>query len=486
MTRAWLSRGWLSGLTCTLFACSDGAPPTAPAIGDVFPALAISDGAHGGNEHFYFLPPLVPPPRHSGVFDAGLQPTVIVCRLPACADEVIRFSVGSGRHALEVTGGAYRVLWHTGATGLALGARYQVRVLVGTLQLGTLDFEVVPKRGAPAATAAGVMALREGHPLLIRFRIEHGAIPPRSSSTIAFVRLIGGRDRQIWVVEADDGAPRLLGEGGMATWSPDGAKIAFQTARDGNQEIYVMNADGSGATRLTNDAALDDHFAWSPDGARIAFNRWPQGDGSADIVVMNADGSNAMQVTSDLGEENQPAWSPDGSQLAFYRSEPTRIELIRPDGTGATVLPTPWDALFPRWSPDGTQLLFQCQQPLPQTDICLMGADGSNPHQLTSDGGTVSDGEAAWSPDGRRIVFTVFQPGNTEIFVMNADGSEPKNLTNSAGNDANPVWSPDGRRIAFVSDRDGNSEVYVMNDDGTDQRNVTNSPEYDSDPAWSP
>jgi len=103
--------------------------------------------------------------------------------------------------------------------------------------------------------------------------------------------------------------------------------------------------------------------------------------------------------------------------------------------------------------------------------------------------------DIAWSPDGRKIAFSILERGpplrirhaDSEIFVVNADGSELRNLTdNDRVYDENPVWSPDGRAIAFLSDRDGNSEIYLMNADGSDQRNVSQSPVEDFSPAWSP
>ena len=79
-------------------------------------------------------------------------------------------------------------------------------------------------------------------------------------------------------------------------FSPDGPKIAFWSHRDGNEEIYVMNADGSGQTRLTNNAVGDGQPAFSPDGSKIAFTSAP--DGNRAIYVMNADGNGQTRLTN--------------------------------------------------------------------------------------------------------------------------------------------------------------------------------------------
>jgi Tol biopolymer transport system component len=98
----------------------------------------------------------------------------------------------------------------------------------------------------------------------------------------------------------------------------------------------------------------------------------------------------------------------------------------------------------------------------------------------------VHDGAPSWSPDSRRLLFTVEQNGQTDIFVMNADGTDRRQLTHTDANEASPVFSPDGSQIAFDTDRDGNSEIYVMDAAGTHPRRLTDHPAQDRAPSWSP
>jgi Tol biopolymer transport system component len=94
-------------------------------------------------------------------------------------------------------------------------------------------------------------------------------------------------------------------------WSPDGSQIVFDSYRDLNYEVYVMAADGSNQTNLTNDAGANNwEPAWSPDGARIAFNLYSDVLGNLDIYVMDADGSNPTALTDDPAYDDQPDWSP--------------------------------------------------------------------------------------------------------------------------------------------------------------------------------
>ncbi|MBI2650263.1 PD40 domain-containing protein, partial [Candidatus Woesearchaeota archaeon] len=119
-----------------------------------------------------------------------------------------------------------------------------------------------------------------------------------------------------------------------STKTPNG-KIAFVTNRDGNDEIYIMNSDGTGATRLTDNPASDNDPNWSPDGTKIGF-RSERGGGSG-IYVMNADGSNVNRLSPVPGFDSQPTWSPDGTKIAFSstRDGQPEIYVMNADGTNA-------------------------------------------------------------------------------------------------------------------------------------------------------
>ena len=99
------------------------------------------------------------------------------------------------------------------------------------------------------------------------------------------------------------------------TWSPDGTQIAFQSARDGDYDIYVMDANGGNVQQLTDDPGRDGLPDWSPDGSRIAFVS--DRDGDNEIYVMDVNGGNIQQLTDNPGSDSTPDWSPDGTQIVF-------------------------------------------------------------------------------------------------------------------------------------------------------------------------
>jgi Tol biopolymer transport system component len=234
-----------------------------------------------------------------------------------------------------------------------------------------------------------------------------------------------------------------ISQDSFETFSSDGLKIAFQSDRDGDNEIYTMDSDGSNLEQLTFNTATDSNPRFSPDGT-IAFIS--ARDGNYEVYTMDADGTNQVNRTNAAGDDYLPVFSPDGSTIAFYSMR---------DGNA---------------------------------EIYTMDADGTNQVNRTNNAGSdvYNRPMTPFSPDGSTIVFDTDRDGNTEIYTMNADGSNQTNRSNNAGNDNHPIFSADGSQIAFDSDRDADIEVYTMNADGSNQINITNSPIDDIFPIFSP
>jgi len=279
----------------------------------------------------------------------------------------------------------------------------------------------------------------------------------------------------LYVVDADGSNGRFLTTTPAAlagesdpSWSPDGRRIAVQSSRHcptGSTsclgDIYVMNADGSGLTNITNSRDVDESQpVWSPDGRRIAFAAASY-DGArsrylrTDIYTIELDGS-GLELLVRAADETAvfaPMWSPDGTKISYTTvtldwDYTFAIEVANADGSGRRRLTKPSDAeIGGAWSPDGRSIAFTRIDygPFGSSQTCqvyVMDADGSNARRLTSDPFCASG--PSWSPDGSAIALTAhFGPGLYGLGVMNADGSGGVALVFDGGF-SRPAWSPVG------------------------------------------
>lgn len=273
-------------------------------------------------------------------------------------------------------------------------------------------------------------------------------------------------------------------------------RIAFVSERDGNKEIYIMNADGSEQQRLTNEAAADFDPAWSPDGQRIAFVS--ERAGNREIYIINSDGTGLMRLTNTSSEEVAPSWSPDGRRIAFVsdRARPAgsygsyrNIYAMNSDGSQAMRItafgaqPASQADGNPSWSPDGLRIVFESNRDSTNgsyPEIYIVNADGSQLRRLTSN--NVDDVGPSWSPDGQLIVYASGLYPLMDLYTIKPDGTQLRQVNTNFDTGSMPTWSVDGQRIAYSTTDD----IYITKMDGSQPQNISASPGYDYDPAWSP
>jgi tol-pal system beta propeller repeat protein TolB len=231
-------------------------------------------------------------------------------------------------------------------------------------------------------------------------------------------------------------------------------------------------------------ASNDSAPAYSPDGTKIAYVADSTGTvldgGDSELYIANADGTGARRVTRTAGLERTPSWSPDGTKLVYAvaagldTARPTsEIWQIATNGTGARRLSAAGARDYePAWSPNGLRIAFSSDR-TGGREIFSMAAAGGDVRRLTVDADT--DDQPAWSPDSKRIVFVsnVETFTGAELWSMNADGSGTVRLTRDTVPQADPVYSPDGKWIAYSTQCQTSCEshqVWRIASNGTDPR----------------
>ncbi len=250
---------------------------------------------------------------------------------------------------------------------------------------------------------------------------------------------------QLWVINSDGTNLRRLthspGQAFSPVWSPDGKWIAFGcTPESGADGICIIRPDGTNLKPLLESQHSVSPSSWSPDGRSIAYTGYVEDTAREQVFVMKADGTQQRQVTS-LGNNHDASWSLDGRFLVFASDRDAKLD----DSSSS-------------WMREAN------------VEIYKMKADGSDQTRLSYT--TYSNIHPRFSPDGQSIVYEVFRYHFRSIYAMNADGSNPHHLGQSVG--YSPSWSPDARKIAFVGESDeGYSDaIDVMNSDGTNAHNI--------------
>jgi Tol biopolymer transport system component len=255
-------------------------------------------------------------------------------------------------------------------------------------------------------------------------------------------------------------------------------------------DLWTMNSNGGGVTHLTSFAGSEMHPVWSPDHKRVAFQR--ARSGKLDVFLMNADGTNKHWAlpTASTYSLTTPSWSPDGSNL-LVQIQPTpstsyvgKIDLA----TGKLLVLAPANSYnrpgrYPIYSKDGKWIYYMAGgAPSQVRRFQPYGGD----YYVNGYPGNV--GDLALSPDGTKIAFDMNYEGiNREILVLDLAAHHTTRLTTTtaSSDEIHPAWSPDGTLLAFVSDRSGKWQIYTMNSStGGNVHKLTNKANGAFDPSW--
>ena len=297
-------------------------------------------------------------------------------------------------------------------------------------------------------------------------------------------------DGDIWVADADGSNTRRLtrsGRDSSLAWSPDGQRLAFVSGRDAlvdqRRELYVVNADGSGLRRLSDDRLhpVDANRlpAWSPDGSRIAVVRYDRDTLVADLWVVAADGSSSRRLTHDRQGHADPQWATGDeildSTTVVGSSNPSDSAIRRVNvETGASRVIA--HGAFVALSPDRTKLAYV---PAGTSGFVVADAAGKAPQPLRLPGPVLDQLE--WSPDGTRIAFNAYVPkavdqrgssrSTRHLWLLDVRTGATRRLTGYPGDPTvhneeapqPPISWLGGERLVF---RDGSGRLRVIESDG--------------------
>ena len=259
---------------------------------------------------------------------------------------------------------------------------------------------------------------------------------------------------------------------------PTSPKILFNSLRDGNSEVYIMNPDGSEQVNLTQHRAQDRDAVWSPTGEQILFES--DRDGFKDLYLMNADGSNVRRVFRKAIYRDDPTWAPDGKQIAYvHKNFDLHSFVIYTATLGKQTEKLLIDGVEPAWSPDGTEIACSVggliRRRLALINVRTRKQKLPAPLKVTN-----RQDSPSWSATGDRLAFSWNKnppppladgepapkawADKQTIYIVNRDGTGLQQVVDEAGPRATaPELSPSGEEVLYTQEIEGHLQIFKVN-----------------------
>jgi TolB protein len=282
---------------------------------------------------------------------------------------------------------------------------------------------------------------------------------------------------------ADDVVEAFIGVRGVS-----GTEIAFVSDRNKSKEIFVMNADGSGARAATANRSINNFPNWSPDGDAIIYTSYRYLRRPFLFLSSRGQGKPGRLLArlGDARSQYRGVFSPDHERLALVMSdgEVSHIYTVGLDGRNLRRLTSGRSIeVSPTFSPDGKRIAFVSDR-TGSPQIYIMDVTGENVRRLTFDGAYNTD--PSWSPDGNWIAYQTRVNGQFDIWLIDPEGVTNAPLETHPRSDESPSWAPNSRMLVFSSTRRGLADLYVVDRDGSNLRRITAAAGNNTSPAWGP
>lgn len=260
-------------------------------------------------------------------------------------------------------------------------------------------------------------------------------------------------------------------------------KIIFGSNKNGNEDMFSINLDGSELTQLTDHSGKDAYPAVSPDGKKIAYTSDIRG--TWQIMVMNWDGTGKTQLTYNADRSGYPTWSYDGRYIYFEVYKDGDWEIYRMDSDGSQMKRLTLNASAYDWHPSAHpfqhKIIYESGS-VGHEDIYIMDYNGGNIQRVSEDG--MRKRVPTISFDGSKIAFMGYEGNHTFVFVMDSNGQNIYKVTADVIDCGHPNFSPDGKYIVFQGKVDGQDEIFIINSDGGGLTRITNIPGNDWDATF--
>ncbi len=335
------------------------------------------------------------------------------------------------------------------------------------------------------ATVDLVTALRESGVIHIAGSPEGSFVALGTASGTALKGILNRPDGEVLFsrdyhgaalkANVQDFARDIIGSLGGKADAPLSGKIVFTAGGSGKREIYLVNHDGSGLRKLTNDGSLNVSPSISPDGSHVAHTSYRSG--YADVYYLNLASGSRSRIIKSPGTNSGAAISPDGRRIALTMSfvgNPEIFVTTTGGGSARRLTNAPGADSSPCWSPDGSKIAYTSDSG-GSPRIHIVSANGGGASALNTGYGHCT--EPNWSPDGKRLAFCVRQGGGMGIAVYDFSSGKSRVI----GNGEDPCWGPDSRHIVYGS----GGNLILRDVDGDFTKTLAGGLGKVSEPSWS-